>query len=160
MTFASLFLLAALWWLLTGPDPQSWVVGGPAIAAALAVRRRLKPFAASYVSPTGAARFLAFFFRASIAGGVDVVRRAFDPRMPLDPGLTETALRLEEPAGRILAAGAVSLLPGTLTADMDEHRLTVHALDLRLPVRRQLEELEARVAGLNLGSEGSHGRGP
>lgn len=150
MTLSSLIFLSALWWLLTGGDPGSWAVGVPVIAAALVVRRRLNPFPAARVCPVGIVRFLAFFFRASLVGGVDVAWRAFHPRLPLTPGLVDYTLRLRSPAERILAAGTVSLLPGSLSAELDQDRLTVHALDLELPVTRQLGELEARIAGLNL----------
>jgi multicomponent Na+:H+ antiporter subunit E len=150
MTLTSLISLSALWWLLAEGDPGSWAVGIPAIAAALVVRRRLNPFPAARVSPAGIVRFIAFFFRASLVGGVDVVWRAFHPRRPLTPGLVDYTLRLRSPAERVLAAGTVSLLPGSLSAALDHERLAVHALDLDLPVTRQLEELEARIAGLNL----------
>lgn len=148
MALRSLIMLTALWWLLTGGAAESWAVGAPAIAAALAVRRRLGPFPAVRISPAGILRFIAFFLKDSVAGGVDVVRRAFHPRVPLTPGLVDHPLSLTVPAARILAAGTVSLLPGTLSADLDQERVKVHALDLELPVARQLAELEDRVAGI------------
>ena len=45
-------------------------------------------------------------------------------------------------------ANVVSLLPGTLSADIDGDGLVVHALDGRLPVTEQLAVLESRVADL------------
>jgi len=145
----SLVLLVALWWILTGGDPASWVFGGPFIAAALLARQRLHPPAPSKISAGGALRFLAGFFGQSFVSGVDVVRRAFHPRLPLAPGLVEHVLRLRSPSERILAAGTVSLLPGTLSVNLEGHNLQVHVLDLGAPVVRGLQDVETRVAGLH-----------
>jgi multicomponent Na+:H+ antiporter subunit E len=40
----------------------------------------------------------------------------------------------------------VSLLPGTLSVELEQDDLLLHALDIRLPVDRELERLEIRVA--------------
>jgi multicomponent Na+:H+ antiporter subunit E len=42
----------------------------------------------------------------------------------------------------------VSLLPGTLSADLNQDRLTLHVLDLEAPVIRELQQIEDLVAGL------------
>jgi multisubunit Na+/H+ antiporter MnhE subunit len=45
-------------------------------------------------------------------------------------------------------ADAISLLPGTLSADLAGGRLTIHVLDRNMPVHAELEALEARVAAM------------
>lgn len=144
----SLILLTALWWLLAGDEPASWVIGAPAIGAAWVIRRRLNPFPPWRASPSGAVRYLFSFLKMSLIGGTDVVRRALHPRLPLNPGLIEHGMRLTSPAERLLVAGTVNLQPGTLSVDLFEGRLTVHALDIEAPVVRELQQLENLVAGL------------
>jgi multicomponent Na+:H+ antiporter subunit E len=131
------------------------VVGVPSIAAALAVWHYLRPPPARAFSAAGAARFLIAFFRLSIASGVEVALCTLHPRMPLKPGVIGHRLRLESPADRIMAAGTVSLLPGSLSAALDEDELTVHVLDRDGPVVQELENIERLVAGLHRAGRGS-----
>lgn len=148
MHLTSLILLTALWWMLTGGECSSWGIGAPAVGAALLVRRRLGPLAPAMPSAVGGLRFLAGFFSASLVSGIDVVRRAFHPRLPLKPGLIDYDLSVHSPLVRMVTTGTVSLLPGTLSAELKGDRLTVHVLDLDAPVLRNLQKTEALVAGL------------
>jgi len=145
----SLILLVGLWWMLTGGDLSSWVLGVPTLLAALVVRQRLHPLPPAGFSAGGALRFLAGFFLQSFVSGVDVVRRAFHPRLPLAPGRIDYRLRLRSPTERILLAGTVNLLPGTLSMDLAGDILTLHVLDLDAPVLKELERIETLVAGLH-----------
>ena len=45
-------------------------------------------------------------------------------------------------------ADVVSLLPGTLSADLAEGSLTIHVLDRNMPVHAEFEALEERVAAM------------
>jgi multicomponent Na+:H+ antiporter subunit E len=94
------------------------------------------------------ASFLPFFCLQSLRGGVDVAWRAFHPGLPIHPCLVHYPLRLRETPARVFMANVVSLLPGTLSADIDGDSLIVHALDGRLPVAEQLAVLESRVANV------------
>lgn len=49
---------------------------------------------------------------------------------------------------RRLFAVAITLLPGTLTARIEDDMLTVHALDLSDATRAELATLEAHIAEL------------
>ncbi len=148
VSLKSLLLLIALWWLLAGDETASWVIGFPSVCTAWVVRTRLRPFPSATLSVVGVARFLICFFKLSIVGGLDVVRRVFHPRMPMNPGVLDYFLRLSSPAERIMVAGTVSLLPGTLSADLNQDRLTLHVLDLEAPIIRDLQHIEDLVAGL------------
>ena len=141
-------LLAALWWSLSGDAVGSWWFAVPAIAAAAIVGVALSP---GGPRPTlaGTVRFVPYFLRQSLMGGADVALRAFRPSRPLAPGFLDYRLRLPEGAARAVMAATVSLLPGTLTADMKEGTyLRVHVLAEEGAVEEDLRELEARVAGL------------
>lgn len=142
------FLLAACWGVFFGAEPLSWVIGLPAIAAALVVRLRTDGPEGAVFSGPGCIRFALFFLRASLAGGIDVVIRAFHPRLPLRPGFVTRRLRLSLPVARILCAATASLLPGTVSVELDEDRLTLHALDCGSRLDEQMAELELRVGGV------------
>ncbi len=138
-----------VWWMLGGGDPSSWWIGVPAVGLAVWFSLLLSP---SWVrlrwSLGGLALFLPFFCLQSLRGGFDVSRRALHPRLPLHPCLVRYPFRLGETSARVFMANVVSLLPGTLSADVEGDVLIVHALDGGLPVEQQLHALESRVAHL------------
>jgi multicomponent Na+:H+ antiporter subunit E len=93
--------------------------------------------------------FIPFFVWESFLGGVDVVRRVIRPTMIIDPGFHPYPLRLQGSSARVFFLDSISLLPGTLSADMRDGIVQVHALDLRDEnLDRSLARLEKRVAKL------------
>ena len=105
---------------------------------------------------------LADAVRESLRGGVDVALRALHPRLPLAPALLAYDLRLAPGLARIFMVNVVSLLPGTLSADLSGSGLSVHVLDRNLPVQHQLQALEQQVAmlfgvSLSAGKGAHHG---
>ncbi|MBN1238596.1 MAG: Na+/H+ antiporter subunit E [Gammaproteobacteria bacterium] len=149
----SLFLTRVLvagvgWWVLTdGAVDWSWAaVGVPAIAASAWVSAALMPPIGW--SWRGVGRFAAFFLRESMLGGIDVARRALDPRMPLDPHLAREPLRMRTDTARVMVANTLGLLPGSLAVEVDEEELLVHALDSGMRVDRSIAATQVRVADL------------
>jgi multicomponent Na+:H+ antiporter subunit E len=87
------------------------------------------------------------FLYRSIVGGIDVARRAFDPALPLNPGWITYPSHLPRGAARVMLAGELNLMPGTLVGGEDGDCLFVHCLDTDLPIARQLADEEARFRG-------------
>ena len=141
-----LFLL--VWLSLAGADPSSWIIGVPAIALATLAAVRLKAQPSGRLRPLGMVRFVPFFLVESIRGGIDVASRVMRPRMRVDPGVRTYELRLTGLNARVFFLDSVSLLPGTLSADMRDGQLQVHALDVHDNVEASLQRLELRVAEL------------
>lgn len=141
-----IMVLGGIWWVLVDGEASSWWFGLPAVGLAVMVSLLLPPAPTPlHLSPGGLALFMPFFLVQSLRGGVDVMRRALHPRLPLEPALICYRLGLGEASARVFMANAVSLLPGTLIADLDGDQLIVHSLDVRMPVHEQLRELERRV---------------
>lgn len=142
-------LFAGLWLTLAGPtDPGSWVIGVPAVIAAVWARQRLVRVAGRGPSLLGAARLLPVFVIESFKGGIDVARRVLGPRLDVEPGLASYRLGLAVGPARVFFVDLVSLLPGTLSADLDGDRLVVHLLDRRVDAAPELARLERHVARL------------
>ena len=137
-----------LWAVLTGGRMESWLLGVPAVLLAALISGGARRFRSGRFSIPGGIRFMGFFLKASLVSGFDVVRRAFHPELLLQPDLIDYRLSLSTEAARIFMADAVSLLPGTLSADLTDADLTVHVLDRDMPVRAELKALEARVAAM------------
>lgn len=142
-----------LWWVLTGGDRHSWIIGGLAVGLALRISATISaPQATLRFSAVGLLRFIPYFLVQSVRGGSDVARRAFSPRLPLNPALVHYPLQLPPGGARIFMLNTVSLLPGTLSADLTDNTLTIHLLDQqRDPQLRQLEQQVAGLFGISLG---------
>ena len=76
---------ALLWWILTEGTMNSWLVGVPVIVFAVLASGLLLP-GVSWSLP-GVVRFVPFFLWHSLNGGVNVARRALQPRLLISPGL-------------------------------------------------------------------------
>jgi len=149
-------LFALLWWMLTEGAADSWLVGAPVVVLAALASGVLLPGTAW--SLPGLLRFIPFFLWHSLRGGVDVAGRALHPRLPISPGLLKHQWRLPTGLPRVFMANTVSLLPGTLSAELGEEFLHVHVLDLSGAFEAELTVIEARVAkmfGLNLAADGT-----
>lgn len=136
-------LFSLLWWALTDGTAGSWWIGAPAVAGAVIISVILVP-------PLGLVwrevmGFVPFFLWHSLKGGTDVARRAFHPRMPIAPELIEYPLRLPPGLSQVAMINITSLLPGTLSAEIEGQVLKVHVLDSRGDFLDGLNALEQRV---------------
>jgi multicomponent Na+:H+ antiporter subunit E len=134
-------LMALVWFILAGPDPEALLPGVLAVGAATWLSLRLLP-PVGWVRLARLLLLLPGFLWRSLVGGADVAARAFHPRMPLSPGWVEVPSRLPG-GGRAVLGGTFSLMPGTLVAGTRRGRLLVHCLDRRQPVERAVEAEEA-----------------
>ncbi len=139
--------LAGLWLLLSDGDPSSWMVGIPTIALALIWGRQATSApAGNSINLPGLLRFIAYFIYESARGGLDVSRRILAPELDVQPGQREYACRLADKRARLLFANCVSLLPGTLSAELRQDSLIIHQLDIMQDTEAELRRLEQSVA--------------
>ncbi len=139
-------LFAMIWWILTDGATDSWRVGAPMVLLATVVSIALLP--PSSWSLVGIIRFVPFFLWRSLCGGVDVARRTLHPQLPISPGLFYHPWRLPPGLPRLFMANTVSLLPGTLSAELDADYLQVHLLDEQKDFLSELKMIEQRVAAM------------
>ena len=99
-------------------------LAGAALAGWLAV---VKPVP---VAPLAVPGFVAFFLRESLRGGIDVAWRALHPALPIEPQFGRFRLDLPRGQPRTLMVSVLSLMPGTLSAELLDggRTLVVHAL--------------------------------
>jgi multicomponent Na+:H+ antiporter subunit E len=150
-------LMAVLWWAIAEARPGAWLIGLPLIAAAALASLALQGAGPWRLRPLDAARSAAWFLRRSLAAGFNVALLALRPRPRLAPGFVTIRSRLRDPDARVLLAGAMSLVPGTLCAGLRDGELELHLLDRTAPVEREVREMEARIAaalGLPLDESG------
>lgn len=149
-TLGRFLLVAAFWVVLVGAERGGLVVGGAVVPAVtwasvrLARPRPLRLRALVRLAP----RLVAM----SLAGSLDVARRALRRRPQLAPALVDVPVALEDPRSRLLLASLVSLIPGTVSVELGARTLTLHLLDAsdraRARAVAEVGELEDSVRGL------------
>lgn len=136
----------ALWVVLIGLDPLDFAVGVFAAAAATWTSLRLLPPGSHRLRFAALPRLALRFLWQSVVAGVDVARRAFDPRLPLKTGFVVYPTRYPRGPARNAFASLTSLLPGTVPAEDDAQGLLYHCLDVEQPVAEQLAAEEQAVS--------------
>ncbi|MFP4075201.1 MAG: Na+/H+ antiporter subunit E [Halochromatium sp.] len=141
---------AALWLVLAGADPLGWIIGLPTVlfASWASLRLSAKPQRPGEARPSiwGLLRFLPFFALESVRGGVDVAARVMRPRLRIEPGFQQYRLSLRNPLARVVLLDSISLLPGTLSADLRDDIIEVHALGASSDLEPALQRLERRIS--------------
>lgn len=115
---------------------------GAVLAAAVAVGEPYR------WRPHRLAAFAAFFVVASFRGGIDVAWRALHPGMPIDPRFVRFPLDLPPGQPRTLMVSTLSLMPGTLSADLEDDGRTLVVHVLTAEAEASVAWLQARVARL------------
>ena len=140
-----------IWISLSGGDAADLVAGAVAAVAATWASLRLLPRGTGRLRPAAVIGLVLRFLRQSGVAGVDVARRALDPRLPLHPGFVAYPVGLPPGPGRNTFTALISLQPGTVpTGAAAGGGLLVHCLDVGQPIDAQLaaeEEHLAKVIG-------------
>lgn len=138
-----------LWLVLAGWSPVNAVAGLPAAALAAWAGAKLLPPSGRRLVILRLPRFAGRFLWQSVAAGVDVAWRVFQPRMPLRPGIVKVAPTLPTGPGRLLFRGIASLQPGSLACGVDEDGfLLFHCLDTREDMAAGLARAQDELAAL------------
>jgi multicomponent Na+:H+ antiporter subunit E len=144
----SILVLSVMWGGLTGWRVDALIFGLPAILLGAMVPLLLPPTSGFRLSSRGAVAFALWFALQSIKGAVDVAFRALSPNMGLRPCFRTYPLNLPQGAPRITFINIITLLPGTLSAEINDDMVTVHMLDARIELEPELAELESRIRAL------------
>jgi len=75
-------------------------------------------------------RFWLFLAREVIIANIDVIKRIFKPGKNISPQLFELPLTLKSDVSRVIYANAITLTPGTVSANLDKKTVTVHTLSI------------------------------
>lgn len=81
--------------------------------------------------PVLAWRFVAYgvwLLGRMVVAGVQIARMTLSPSMPIDPVELRFRTGLQSPLARAVFANSITLVPGTLTVDLEGDEVLVHAL--------------------------------
>lgn len=126
--------------------PANLAFGVVATLAATWVSMRLLPPDAGRVRLGVLVTLLPRFLWQSLVAGIDVARRAFSPRLPLEPGFVDYPVGLPRGSARNAFELISSLLPGSVPTDETDTHIEYHCLDVTQPVVEQLAAEERAYA--------------
>ena len=140
----------ALWVVLIGVAPGNLAVGVVAAVVSTWLSLRLLPAGGARVRIGPLIGLLLRFAWLSVRAGIDVARRALDPRLPLNTGFVTYRVGFPPGSARNVFAALTSLLPGTVPVGEEDGAIVYHCLDIDQPVADELAAEEAdlwRVLG-------------
>jgi multicomponent Na+:H+ antiporter subunit E len=140
-------LYFALWIVVDqSAKPANLVVGVLASAAAAWASVKLLPPASGRVRLGALALRLPRFLWQSLVAGLDVARRAFAPRLDLQPGFIDYRTQLPPGSARNAFELIASLMPGSVSSGETQGTIEFHCLNTRQPVVEQLAAEERAYA--------------
>lgn len=75
-------------------------------------------------------RFWFFLAREIIAANIDVIRRVFKPGKNISPQMIKVPVKMDTCLARVIYANSITLTPGTVSVNLEEDSVTVHALSI------------------------------
>jgi multicomponent Na+:H+ antiporter subunit E len=146
-----------LWIAIAGTDLRDLPAGVVTALAATWASLRLLPPTGRRPKLLAVLRLLGRLASQSVLAGLDVARRALDPRLPLRPGLVLFPTALAPGTTRSVFLALESLLPGTLPAGLHPSgAILVHCLDVDAPVESQMARDESTLLAA-FDQAGDHG---
>jgi multicomponent Na+:H+ antiporter subunit E len=83
--------------------------------------------------------------REIIKSNIDVARRILSPGLPISPTVFTVRAGQKTELGRVTYANSITLVPGTVTMDVNEDVFTVHALTREAAADLKRGEMNRRV---------------
>ena len=140
-------LFFGLWLVLTGAEPLGLPFGLLAGFCATHASMRILPPGPGRIVLRALPRLALTMLRQSFSGGWDVALRAFARPPRLAPGVIEVPLAIPPGPSRDAFRALASLAPGSLPLeDLPDGRLRLHALDVAMPLEKDIAETEAAFA--------------
>lgn len=150
----SLGLLLVGFWLLNSGlfKPLIFILGAISIVLVLIISSRMKvideesqPLHLTKSIPG----YYLWLLKELVMSNIKVVSTIWQGNLQLQPALATIKMDHLSDMGKVIYANSISLTPGTVTTDVTENSITVHALDVSSISDIQSGEMEARVRKLD-----------
>jgi len=83
-----------------------------------------------------------------VKANIDVARRVLSPRLPIRPQMIRVKSTQKTDLGRVIFANSITLTPGTVSVDMLDDQIVVHALTDEAAAEDASGEMNRRVTDL------------
>lgn len=124
--------LAALWFALSGQTSPFFIgLGAVSVLLVVWLAARLRVIdrnASPYHRLPQMLLYLGWLIVEIVKSNIAVIARVLGPRHAIDPAVVRLRASARTDLGRALFANSITLTPGTVTIDVQDDRVTVHAL--------------------------------
>ena len=142
-------VLAALWFLLSGhTEPLLLWLGGGSIVVVVLIANRMDlidreghPIHLSW----RAIGYFPWLILEIIKANIDVAKVIIQPEMPIQPKFFRVKASQLDELGHAIYANSITLTPGTITVDLHEGMVEVHALTKAAQDGVETGEMDAKV---------------
>jgi len=148
----TLLLLAGCWLLWSGhtePLILAFGLGSCLLVTWLSARMdRLDRSRGPYLLGLRWIPYLPWLLWEILKSNLHVARVILDPRLPIQPSLIRVESTQRSDLGRVVFANSITLTPGTLTLDLRDGVILVHALTADTAEGLQSGDMDRRVTAL------------
>ncbi len=129
----SLFiLLAAIWLLLSGYYTTLLLALGALSCALVVVLCRRMDIIDPEGHPNhlflGLLLYIPWLLWEICKSNIDIARRILDPKLPISPSVVRIKTSQKTHLGQVIYANSITLTPGTVSVEVEEGEIIVHAL--------------------------------
>lgn len=127
-------LLLGFWLLLSGRFNPLFI--GMGVASSLLISRAVTPLFEHTIGPAGVHPrvrtgrllvYIGWLLGRMLVSALQIAWIVLNPRVPPKPGIVRLRTDLRSPAARAMLANSITLVPGSMTLEMDADELTVHS---------------------------------
>ena len=149
----SLFLLLFAFWLFLSGHYDFWLIGLGFVSSVIAVclARRMGIVDAEGLPLSlvpGLLRYAPWLFATVIRANFDVARRILHPRLPITPRVIHVPAEQRSAPGQASYANSITLTPGTISLEVSDDEIEVHALSVDAAEDLQSGEMGRSVVAL------------
>ena len=145
----SLLFFAGLWWLLSGhADALLLSLGAASVVLVWSLSRRMTSVGISLKPGSSLLTYLAWLMKEIVLSNLEVCREILRPRLAISPTLARVPASQTTPWGRTLYANSITLTPGTVSIEVGEHDVLIHALLRKSAESLMQADMDRRVKAL------------
>ena len=124
--------LAAYWWVLSGyalPLILAFGLISILVVVGLAARMKILDFeTAPYLAVPATLVYFGWLFKEIVKANVQVVNAVIDPDLEVSPTLVKIPAPGKSDLSKTMFANSITLTPGTVSVDLGDDHILVHAL--------------------------------
>ena len=145
-----LFALAATWWILSGyTKPLILTLGAISIGLVVLISVRMRILdreTSPYMSLLQTLAYFGWLLVEIVRANIAVVRAVLSPDLEISPTLTKIPTKGKSDLAKTMFGNSITLTPGTVSIEMAEDHILVHALLSEMSAPENFIEMGQRSA--------------
>ncbi len=151
------FFLFVLWLLLSGHYNNFLIsLGIASVIFILWIVKRMDVVDheshPNHLNPFSFISYWCWLMKEIVVSNIDVCKCIFSPGLPIQPQVITLTATQQSDLGRVIYANSITLTPGTITLNINQSQLQVHALMEKNVVGLQTGEMDSKVSNLESGT--------